>query len=80
MNHIEVIDGIIELARTGQQFPPGEALSAVARLIADLSPQEPSYEARVAALMEIGATLWRISVEAGVAELDASVAEFLRER
>lgn len=65
MDHISTIDAIIDLARTGQQIEPGEALNALARVMADMSPLEKNYEARIAALMQVGATLWNCAIEAG---------------
>lgn len=65
MDHISTIDAIIELARTGQQVEPGEALNALVRVMADIKPEEKSREDRIAALMQIGATLWNCAVEAG---------------
>lgn len=72
MGHIETIEAIIDLARTGQQIEPGEALNALARLINDMSPAEPNYEARVAGLMQVGATLWNCAVATGVASMEAA--------
>ncbi|GAB2490798.1 hypothetical protein GCM10027082_47310 [Comamonas humi] len=73
MNHIETIDAIIELAKTGQQIDPYEALNTVARLVNDLEPGERNYDARVAGLMQVGATLWTCAVKVEAAERDVVV-------
>lgn len=67
MDHISTIDAIIDLARTGQQIEPSEALNALARVMADMSPLDKNYEDRMAALMQVGVTLWNCAVEAGQA-------------
>lgn len=61
MNDIETVDAIVDLASTGQQMSADEALGAVVKLINDLCPTSKSYDSRLAALMQIGATLWNLS-------------------
>lgn len=67
MNHMETVDAIVDLARTGRQLSAEEALGEVARLINGLCPTSKNYDSRLAVLMQVGAALWNASV-AGRAE------------
>lgn len=70
MHHLDTIDGIIALAKTGPGVEPGEALNVLARIISDMDPKEIHYKERVAGLVVVGATLWRATLAAGAADLD----------
>lgn len=67
MNHMETVDAIVDLARTGRQLSAEEALGEVARLINGMCPTSKNYDSRLAVLMQVGAALWNASV-AGKAE------------
>lgn len=61
MNHIETVDAIVDLASTGQQISADEALGVVVKLIGEMCPASRHYDSRLAALMQVGATLWNLS-------------------
>lgn len=73
MHHLDTIDGIIALAKTGPGVEAGEALNVLARIISDMDPREAHYKERVAGLVVVGATLWRMAVAAGSVELDTAL-------
>lgn len=73
MHHLDTIDGIIALAEKGPGVEPGEALTVLARIIGDMDPKEFHYKERVAGLVLVGATLWRMPIAAGDTTLDSAV-------
>ena len=62
MHHMETVDAIVGLARTGRQLTTEEALGEVVRLINGMCPTSRNYDARLAVLMQVGAALWNASV------------------
>jgi hypothetical protein len=58
MNQTDVMLKIVELASVGAALEPEEAVARVAALIAGLDMHSATYEADVAALAQIGATIW----------------------
>lgn len=62
MNHMETVDAIVDLARTGRQLSADEALGEVVRLIHGMCPTSKNYDSRLAALMQVGAALWNASL------------------
>ncbi|WP_343739600.1 hypothetical protein [Delftia tsuruhatensis] len=66
MDRKESINAIIELANLGTQISPTEAVHAVAQVISEMCPAGRNYDARLAVLLQVGATLWHVSSAAGM--------------
>lgn len=72
MKHMETVDAIVDLARTGRQLSADEALGEVVRLINGLCPTSKNYDSRLAALMQVGAALWNASLADSAARQQAA--------
>lgn len=73
MDHMETIDAIADLARTGLQLSADEALGEVVRLINGMCPTSKNYDSRLAVLMQVGAALWNFSLAGKAARMDSGV-------
>jgi hypothetical protein len=58
MNQTDVMLKIVEMASVGGVLEPEQAVARVAALIDGLDMHSATYEADVAALAQIGATIW----------------------
>jgi hypothetical protein len=65
MNQTDVMRKIVELASVGAALEPEEAVARVAALIAGLDMHRATYEADVAALAQIGVTIWAMDRRPG---------------
>jgi hypothetical protein len=66
MDRKESINAIIELANLGSQISPTEAVLAIAQVISEMCPAGRNYDARLAVLLQVGATLWHVSSAGGM--------------
>jgi hypothetical protein len=65
MNQTDVMLKIVEMASVGGVLEPEQAVARVAALIDGLDMHSPTYEADVAALAQIGATIWAMDRRQG---------------
>lgn len=72
MDHMETVDAIADLARTGRPLSADEALGEVARLINGMCPTSKNYDSRLAVLMQVGAALWHCSSESRASRMDSA--------
>jgi hypothetical protein len=63
MNRTQAMAWIEEMAKLGAPLPLPEAIANVAAVIDHLDMYSDTYEADVAALVGVGAAIWRIDGE-----------------
>lgn len=56
----QVMQRIAEMSKVGGALPPGEAISGLAAVIDHLDMYSDTYEADLATLLRVGATLWEL--------------------
>lgn len=58
MSETTVLIKMVEMAKVGGALPPDEAMSRLAAMAAALDVYSDTYEADLALLVRIGATIW----------------------